>query len=167
MLLFILGFFSFPLLLFVIIRLFSYKIKPNELNNINDIQDYVRKLYSSKRLSAIYLLDYETNLDIRINKKQYKNGETPFELEIRFNQNNRNSHKTIIEELEQKELKYRERKTPKLQLPSRIFVKFDTGIYSISEIGDLLDKIYSRLFENTRYKVFADHRDSIRWGIHT
>ena len=165
-LIFILGFFSFPLLNYILINLlFSNRENATIITNKAEITPFLKKLFNSRWHDSVICLHTKTLLEIRVNKKKYKQKGPSLEIEVRFGEKTRKLYEPISNIFIQENLEYSTKLTPKKELPSRIKYNFsNSGIFSITQISSIMYSILQVCSGDSTSEALIDYRDMHFWG---
>ncbi|MCG8570194.1 MAG: hypothetical protein MJB14_08645, partial [Spirochaetes bacterium] len=167
---FLIGFISFPLLILILFKLAKclpdnfFKTDVPEYKEISEIRNKLNDLVN-KNYSKLFIMIKENGYELIINKKEYKSKDNELQIELRFNDITRKYFDDILKGLATNDSNYTIKYSPKLKLPNRIFIKFETtAILSISPIINTLNIICKSITNNDKNPILVDFSEPYTWS---
>ena len=164
---FTIGFASCLLLVFLFL-LWVYRnsmVEPSAVTEAAELQNLVGDLYrQGKNGGILHVLDRHSGFAIRIIKKKRKTKEDTLTVEIRAGDRNKQAYGVAKETLLSEGIEFEEQFTPKLNRPSRIFLKNDAGgVFTVSAMTQAVSKILTTIGKGDTLDVLASDHDPHFW----
>ena len=135
------------------------------VNDTVGLQGYINRLFrKGKNGQTLYIADRVSDFLIRVIKIKRKTMADTLKAEIRAAGKNANGYRIAKDILIKHGIEFDEKLTPKLQKPSRIFLKYNEGgVFVISELSQAISTIMKAISGNQNLDLLVSDSDPYFW----